>query len=218
MSDSSALDPMQVAELGEDGNLTAASTPGENIIAPPGWKFESKTPQFPTATYDTFNLALIRDIASGLGVSNVSLSQDLQGVSYSSIRQAELENRRNFIAWQDEVISSILTPLYNGVGNWLDCYGLKHDMTLTDIEAARYAAKFQGVRWQNIDAQAEAHAMQILSSENIISKEQWAASLGNDYYANLQNARDEKIWREKLNLETENGESNKDENQTEPAN
>jgi lambda family phage portal protein len=217
MADASALDPLQVAELGDDGNLTAASTPGENIIAPPGWDYESKTPQFPTATYDTFNLALIRDIASGLGVSNVSLSQDLQGVSYSSIRQSELENRRNFIAWQSEVISSILMPLFNGVGNWLDCYGLKHDMPLGEIEAARFAASFTGVRWQNIDAQAEANAMKLLADENIISKEQWAASLGNDYYANLQNARDEKLWRQKLEIESD-GESKTNENQSEKGN
>ena len=201
MADSSALDPLQVAELGDDGNLQASKSPGENVICPPGWSFESTTPQFPTATYDTFNLALIRDIASGLGVSNVSLSQDLQGVSYSSIRQSELENRRNFIAWQTDLIEMVIQPLFEGVGNWLDCYALKHDVPFADIEEMRFAVSWQGPRWQNIDIQSEATAMKLLADENIISKEAWAKNLGFDYYTNLANARDEKQWREKLELE-----------------
>ena len=206
MADVSALDPMQVAELGDDGSLSQAAHPGENLIAPPGWDFDSTTPQFPTSTYDSFNLALIRDIASGLGISNVSLSQDLQGVSYSSIRQSELENRRNFIAWQTDLIEMIIQPLFESVGNWLDCWGLKQDIAFDDLEKMRVSVSWQGPRWQNIDIQSEATAMKLLADENIISKETWAKNLGFDYYANLANARDERIWREKLDLESPNDE------------
>ena len=138
----------------------------------------------------------------------MSLSQDLQGVSYSSIRQSELENRRNFIAWQSELIDCVIQPLFEGVGNWLDCYALKHDVPFAEVEKMRFAVSWQGPRWQNIDIQSEATAMKLLADENIISKEAWAKNLGFDYYQNLANARDEKTWREKLELENKTDDKN----------
>jgi len=63
---------------------------------PDGMSFQSFDPQHPTSGFDSFHKSVLRGIASGLGISYVSLANNLEGVNYSSIRQGTLEERDNF--------------------------------------------------------------------------------------------------------------------------
>ena len=58
---------------------------------PDGVDFKSFDPQHPASGFDSFHKSVLRGIASGLGVSYVSLANNLEGVNYSSIRQGTLE-------------------------------------------------------------------------------------------------------------------------------
>ncbi len=58
--------------------------------------FQAWDPAYPNNEYGPFSKAILRGIASGFNVSYVSLANDLEGVSYSSIRKGELEDRDNW--------------------------------------------------------------------------------------------------------------------------
>ncbi len=54
---------------------------------PAGVSFQAFDPTHPTSAFADFEKAILRGIAGGLGVSYTSLANDLEGTSYSSIRQ-----------------------------------------------------------------------------------------------------------------------------------
>lgn len=74
-------------------------------------------PQHPTGQYDAFVKAILRGIASGLGVSYVSLANDLKGVSWSSVRYAAIDDRDFYMALQGFVIEHMLGPIF---AHWLE--------------------------------------------------------------------------------------------------
>ena len=67
--------------------------PGTFEELPAGMDFVKWDPDHPTSAYESFVLAILRGVASGLNVSYVSLANDLRSVSYSSIRQGALDER-----------------------------------------------------------------------------------------------------------------------------
>jgi capsid protein len=67
--------PVMSAELGSFEQL------------PTGMDIKLFDPTHPTSAFSDFHKAVLRGIASGLGVSYASLASDLENVNYSSIRQ-----------------------------------------------------------------------------------------------------------------------------------
>jgi lambda family phage portal protein len=85
---------------------------------PDGMSFESFDPSgVGGADFADFEKAILRGIASGLGVSYVSLSNNLEGVSYSSIRQGTMEDRDNFKMLQQFMIENFVDEVYR---SWLE--------------------------------------------------------------------------------------------------
>jgi lambda family phage portal protein len=83
---------------------------------PEGMSFQTFDPQHPTSGFDSFHKAVLRGIASGLGVSYVSLANNLEGVNYSSIRQGTLEERDNYRILQQFMIDHFIEPVFR---TWL---------------------------------------------------------------------------------------------------
>ena len=83
---------------------------------PEGMNFQTFDPQHPTSGFDGFHKSVLRGIASGLGVSYVSLANNLEGVNYSSIRQGTLEERDNYRILQRFMIDHFIEPVFN---KWL---------------------------------------------------------------------------------------------------
>lgn len=67
-------------------------TPGQLEILPDGYDFEAFDPQWPGADYEAFSKSIKRSIAAGLNQSYNTLSMDLEGVSWSGLRKAELDD------------------------------------------------------------------------------------------------------------------------------
>lgn len=76
-----------------DGSVISDLETGTIKVMREGYRFDSVDWQYPTGELEPFVAAIMRHIASGLEVSYNSLAQDLVGVSYSSIRQAVLDDR-----------------------------------------------------------------------------------------------------------------------------
>lgn len=86
--------------------------PGTFHQLPDGVQFQQFDPTNPTTAFADFEKAILRGIASGLGVSYTSLANDLEGVSYSSIRQGALEDRDQWKIIQDFLIQHFVEPVY----------------------------------------------------------------------------------------------------------
>lgn len=113
-------DPITEAEAGTFDRL------------PAGVEFKPYDPEHPVAAYESFVLAILRGASAGLGVSYVSLANDLRGVSYSSIRQGALDERDYFRTLQTWMVEHFVDVVFR---NWLQ-------MSLTTQAIALPLGKF----------------------------------------------------------------------------
>lgn len=100
-----------------DGNLITEAEPGLFEQLPAGVKFESWDPQHPATSYAAFVKGMLRGAASGLCVSYNTLANDLEGVSFSSIRQGTLEDRDMWRLLQTWMIEHFCTDVFEA---WLE--------------------------------------------------------------------------------------------------
>ena len=97
--------------------------------------------KYPNGQFGVFVKACLRSVASGLGVSYNSLSGDLEGVNYSSIRAGLLEEREELKGVQRFVIEHVVDPIFReGLSYALLSEGL-------DLPAAKLD-KFEMVEWK----------------------------------------------------------------------
>ena len=130
-----------VGEEDAYGNLVTEAEAGIFEQLPAGTSFQAFDPTHPTSAFKDFNKAILRGISSGLGVAYNSLSSDLEGVSYSSIRSGTIEERDQWRVKQDWMIAHFMQPIYE---QWLSMQLLTNsigqDMTMLD--------SLMEVRWQ----------------------------------------------------------------------
>lgn len=88
------------------GELIEEFSPAHMGVLPPGYKFTGFDPGFPDGNHGPFIAAALRGIASGLGVSYNAFANDYDGVNYSSLRQAALNERDVWMCLQDYVIGA----------------------------------------------------------------------------------------------------------------
>ena len=96
--------PIMSAEPGTFEQLSA----GESI--------QMFDPQHPVSAFADFHKAVLRGIASSLGISYASLASDLESVNYSSIRQGALDERDHYRTLQAFLITHFIEPVFQA---WL---------------------------------------------------------------------------------------------------
>jgi lambda family phage portal protein len=137
--------------------------PGSITTLPPGVKLAPWNPDHPNSAFADFHKNVLRSIASGLGVSYVSLSNNLEGVSYSSIRQGTIEERDNMKMQQRFLIEHFAEPVFR---EWLRVAVLNRAIPLlqnvsdpmTRIEKFTRGAHFTGRGFEWVDPQKEVNA------------------------------------------------------------
>ncbi len=113
-------------------------------------------PTHPTAQYDAFVKAILRGIASGLGVSYVALANDLKGVSWSSVRYAAIDDRDLYMALQGFLIEHMLDDIFR---HWLKNAILSGALPLPIDKRAKFEnVAWQPRRWKWVDPVKEANA------------------------------------------------------------
>lgn len=147
---------------------------------PAGVNFTPFDPSHPTTAFADFEKSILRGIAGGLGVSYTSLANDLEGTSYSSIRQGALEERDFYRTLQTFMVDHFLDPLYRV---WLEHVV---DNALTPITGAGKYEKFsrafmfrpRGFQW--VDPLKEINAAVVGLQNGILSHSDIAANYGRD--------------------------------------
>lgn len=145
-----------------DGAVITDAQPGTFEQLPAGVSFQSFDPDYPHQQFGEFVKACLRGISSGLGVSYASLSGDLEGVNYSSIRAGVLEDRESWKALQTWFVESFVQPVYEA---WVRSLVLASlpilpgGGRLRDADVDRYlAASYQPRRWAWVDPQKDTQA------------------------------------------------------------
>jgi len=147
---------------------------------PAGVDFKAFDPTHPTTAFADFEKAILRGIAGGLGVSYTALANDLEGTSYSSIRQGALEERDFYKTQQRFMIEHFIDPMFR---LWM-----RHvmDFALIPINGTGKFEKFAlGISWrargfQWVDPLKEINAAVVGLQNGIISHTDIAATYGRD--------------------------------------
>jgi len=163
------------------GDETKADTGLQTDIAEPGTfkdigrhGFTPYDPKYPHEQFDPFTKAMIRFIASGLGVSYQTLSGDLSETSYASGRQGLLEERETYKSAQEFIRETFLDRVY---AEWLYMGLMTGRLNLPFAKFKKFnSPKWTGRRWSWVDplkdvqAAKEARAAGFKSSTQIINE------------------------------------------------
>jgi len=79
---------------------------------PAGVEAKSVNFDHPNSGYSDFYKSMLRSIATGLGLDYVTLSSNLESVSYSSIRSGTIESRDNYRMHQTFLIQHFALPVF----------------------------------------------------------------------------------------------------------
>lgn len=129
-----------VVKDGQSEGIQMEANPGSFAFAPEGYEFQQWDPDHPGTNYPTFIKAVLRKIASGLGLSYNVLANDLEGVNYSSMRSGLLIERdlwRNLQRWW---VASFLDRVYTA---WLEMSLLSGGLAMD----TRDPRKWRAARW-----------------------------------------------------------------------
>lgn len=144
---------------------------------------------YPHQMYAEFVKSQLRGIASGLGISYHSLSNDLEGVNYSSIRAGVLEDREIFKGLQNWFIRSLVMPVFDEWVNFSVAKGvIKIGLRPLSRPVEDYrSAHYQPRRWAWVDPQKDGAANQLAIESRLKSRSQIMREQGDD---------PDSVWRE----------------------
>ena len=167
------------------GQAVTEVAPGTFETLAAGTTFTPFNPDYPSAMFADFVKANLRGIASGLGVAYHSLANDLEGVSFSSIRSGTLEERDSWKVIQQWFMDAFLEPLY---AEWLRnslAFGLITLSTATGGSALPLSKLekfsghiFQPRRWEWVDPLRDIQADREAIEAGLKSPQDVAAGMG----------------------------------------
>jgi lambda family phage portal protein len=173
--------------------------PGTFQQLPAGVNFQTFDPTHPTSAFADFEKAILRGIASGLGVSYTSLANDLEGVSYSSIRQGALEDRDQWKVVQDYLVQHFVEQVYRA---WLKTVMEDGIINLPASKFDKFADatvfRARGFSW--VDPLKEMNAAVIGLKNGILSMQDVANQYGRDIEETFDQIQSEKALAEAYGL------------------
>lgn len=98
-------------EENEEGEFISEVEPGTFHVLPNGYDYKENNTNYP-ASYDKFVKTNLRTLASAWNISYEDLSNDREGVNYSSIRAGLVNDRDVYKAIQNFIIEKFLSNVY----------------------------------------------------------------------------------------------------------
>lgn len=185
-------------EIDDDGNLPVDASPGTIEELPMGVDFQSWDTNHPNSGYGDFVKSCLRGVATSLGISYNSLSNDLEGVNYSSIRAGLLEEREVWKAIQRFLIEHILEPIFEA---WLEIELLSGRLGLPFDKFWKFnAPDFRGRRWAWVDPKKDMEAAILGIQHHITTHRDVIADGGGDVYEVFAKAKDDEELAESMGL------------------
>ena len=134
-----------------------AGEPGSITQLPPGVKVTAPPMDHPSTAFSDFQKSVLRQIAGGLGLDYVTLSNNLESVSYSSIRAGTIESRDNYRVHQTFLAEHFAQPVFR---EWLQMGITSGALPFPSDRFDKFAdsAVFRGRGYQWVDPLKEVRA------------------------------------------------------------
>lgn len=165
--------------------FTTLTQPGTYETLGPGVGFQQFDNKYPNEVFGPFVKTTLQRIASGWRVAYHSLANDLEGVSYSSIRSGALEERDRWSDDQEWFTASVMEPIFKA---WLQSALLMGAITMPNGSAlpASKIDKFsrhewQPRRWEWVDPKGDMEAKILAVKAGLMSPQDLAAAMGYDF-------------------------------------
>lgn len=180
--------------IGDEANPNAApeldAEPGAIPVLPAGYELDTFDPGYPNTAYGEFVKAQLQRMSAGVSISYPSLGQNLEGVSYSSIRAGVLAERDVYRGtqrlWVEQVCEQVL--------DWfLDSAYLAGALTLDARPVDRFrASRWIGRGWEWVDPLKDVQASNLEVANGFNSRTRILAERGDDFDEILQELADER--------------------------
>ena len=169
------------ADRQDDGTYQTELEPGIILNPPPGKKFTLFSPSRPNSAFDPFMRYMLREVASGTGVSYESLSRDYSQSNYSSSRLALLDDRDLWRVLQSWFIRSFRMRVHC---TWLaQAMYAKAVPTVSPAEYMTNVDKFEAVKfkprgWSWVDPTKEVAAYKEAIKAGLTTRSKVIAATG----------------------------------------
>lgn len=174
-----------IGALDASGEQVAVSQPGTYDTLPTGVSFQPHESKYPNEVFGPFVKTTLQRIASGWRVAYHSLGNDLEGVSYSSIRSGALEERDRWAADQEWFIAVFMEPIYRA---WLQSALLMGAITMPGGSALPAAKidkfakhEWQPRRWEWVDPKGDMEAKILAVKAGLMAPQDLSAAMGYDF-------------------------------------
>lgn len=174
--------------------------PGQSVDLPMGTKAVVVDPQHPNSNYAPFSKQLLRAVASSIGVSYVSLANDLEGVNFSSIRAGLLDERESYKGVQNFYVTDTKKPVFEDWLEWVLLNGLLPGMKAKDVDYLNQKV-FKCRRWDWVDPKNDINAAILAIGAGLDTKSNVIGNKGGDYEDTMAELSYEKEFEENLGLD-----------------
>lgn len=196
-----------------DGNIVSEVEPGLLEKLPAGYDVKTFDSRYPSNEYDSFVKRQIKGTSCGLpGATYSDLSNDLEAVNFSSIRQGTLNARDSYRSLQQLMIDVLCVPVFESwLGQALDFGALvvvncKRGPN-SQLSAANFdkynAAVFVGRGWDWVDPLKDQNANTVALANRLTTHSRIAAEQGDDFEDILTELKQEQELADKYGIELE---------------
>jgi lambda family phage portal protein len=186
-------------EPNPDKKFTFEAAPGTIETLPPGLSFKEWSPDHPANAFPNFVITIMRQVATGLGVSYNALASDLIGVNYSSMRSGLLIERDQWKRDQSWMIENLCEPVFE---DFLDFALLAGVLVLDSRDPEKFkAGKWEPRGWQWVDPLKDAQAAVLSIGANLTSRTRVLGEEGEDWEEVLEEIRAELDLAETLDID-----------------
>ncbi len=172
------------------GERITTSQPGVYDTLPNGYSFVPHESKYPNEVFSPFVKTCLQRIATGWRVAYHSLANDLEGVSFSSIRSGTLEERDRWASDQQWFIDAFMEPVFS---EWLYAALLSGAITsptgaALPVEKMRKfsAHQWQPRRWEWVDPQRDMNAKILAVQAGLMAPQDLASAMGYDFEDTLK--------------------------------
>lgn len=192
-------DASSFVEPNPDAKYRIEAQPGVIETVPPGMKFTAWTPDHPANAFPAFLKAMLRFVASSMGVSYNALASDLEGVNYSSMRSGLLIERDQWKMIQSLLKEQMLQPIFE---DWMSMALLSGSLVLDSRDPARFCAgKWEPRGWMWVDPLKDVQAGILGIGAGLTSRDALISEQGGDVEEVFEALKEEKDLAKEYDLD-----------------
>jgi lambda family phage portal protein len=192
-------DASSFEEPNADAKYQIEAQPGVIETLPPGMEFQPWSPDHPAGAFPTFVKAMLRFVASSLGVSYNALASDLEGVNYSSMRSGLLIERDQWKMLQSFMKEQMLQPIFE---SWLSMALLAGALSLDSRDPARFLdGKWEPRGWIWVDPLKDVQAGILGIGAGLTSRDALISEQGGDVEEVFEQLGEEKKLAEEFDVD-----------------